>query len=59
MKTEKITTLKIELEGSEIDNFKTALKKVNEENNKAGFDRFSMNSEEVSFVKNLIEKLNS
>ena len=58
MKTETINVLKIELEGDEADKFKTAIKKINEENQKAGFTQI-MNPDEKSVIKTINDKINS
>lgn len=57
MKTENIKVLKIELEGDESEQFKSAIKKINEENQKAGFTQV-MNADEKLVIKNINEKIN-
>ena len=56
MKSEKIDVTKLELEGDEAKNFKTALAKVIDENNRAGFVQ-NMTPEEKKVVKDVHDKI--
>lgn len=56
MKTEKVDILKIELEGQEATDFKAAISKVVEENEKAGFKHL-MNPDEKKVIKDIHEKI--
>lgn len=56
MKTEKVDTLKIDLEGDEVKNFKTAIQKIVEENNKAGFKQL-LEPDEKKVINDLHEKI--
>lgn len=56
MKAEKIDVFKIELEGKEATDFKAALQKVIDENNRAGFQQ-NMTADEKKIVKDIHEKL--
>lgn len=56
MKAEKVDMLKIELEGQEATDFKNALHKVMEENNRAGFTQ-AMTPEEKKIIKDIHAKL--
>jgi hypothetical protein len=58
MKTEEIKTLKVELDGDDADRFKSAIKKVQEQESKAGFNNSVLNAEEKVLIKSLSEKLN-
>lgn len=55
MKTEDIKILKIELEAKEADDFKSALKKFHDENQRAGFKQV-LTADEKEVIKNLNEK---
>ncbi len=57
MKTEEIKTTKIELDGQESDHFKSALKKVQKETERAGFNK-EFSAEEAKVIKDLNTKLN-
>lgn len=59
MKIEEIKTLKVEFEGEDADRFKAAIKKINEQESKAGFNNSALNTDEKILVKNLNEKLGS
>ncbi len=58
MKTEEIKTLKVELEGDDSDKFKSAIKKIQEQESKAGFNNSVLTADEKILIKNLSEKLN-
>ena len=59
MKTEEIKSIKIELEGSEADIFKSAVKKIDKENGKIGFANSSdLNADEVKIIRDINEKIN-
>lgn len=46
MKTEEVKTLKVEFEGDDADKFKALVKKVNEQESKAGFNNSTLNADE-------------
>ena len=58
MKTEEIKMLKIELEGKDADHFKAALKKINNEESRAGFNSSVLNADEKQLIKTLNEQVN-
>lgn len=58
MKSEEIKTLKLELEGSESDDFKSAIKKLHSENTKAGFKATILTPEELKVITDINQKLN-
>ncbi len=59
MKTEEIKSIKIELEGSEADQFKAAIKKIDKENGKIGFANSSdLNADEIKIIREINSKLN-
>lgn len=57
MKTEEIKSIKIEFEGSEADQFKKAIGKINEENSRIGF-KSDLDADEIKLLKSLNEKIN-
>jgi hypothetical protein len=59
MKTEEIKTVKIEFDGDEADQFKSAIKKINNETGRAGFSKnVDLNADEVKLIKDLNNKIN-
>lgn len=59
MKTEEIKTIKVEFELHEADTFKSAIKKLNEETGKAGFNKNSdLNPEEIKLIREINAKIN-
>lgn len=56
MKTEKVDVLKIELEGQEAVDFKKAISKIVDENNKAGFKHL-MEPDEKKVIQDIHEKI--
>lgn len=57
MKIETIKHLKIKLNGKNIDNFKSALKKINEENKKVGFKSTLLNEDEIKILNDIFNKI--
>lgn len=59
MKTEEIKTIKVEFEGTEYDTFKSAVRKINLEAGRAGFQKNSdLNPEEIKLIRDINEKIN-
>lgn len=58
MKTEEVKSIKIEFEGGEADTFKSAIKKIEIENTKVGFQATILNSDELKLIKDLNQKIN-
>jgi hypothetical protein len=58
MKTEEIKMLKIEIDGSDADSFKTAIKKITEQETRAGFNSSVLNADENQIIKNIFESIN-
>jgi hypothetical protein len=59
MKTEEIKSIKIELEGEEADKFKSAIKKIDQENGRIGFGNSAdLNSDEIKLIRDLNGKIN-
>lgn len=59
MKTEEIKSTKIELEGTESDQFKSAIKKIDTVNGQAGFKNHAdLNIDEIQVIRDLNKKLN-
>lgn len=58
MKTEEIKTLKIEFDGEDADKFKSAIKKIQSEESKCGFNSGVLNVEEKQLIKTLSENIN-
>jgi hypothetical protein len=56
MKTEKVDILKIEFEGEEATNFKKAVEKIVQENNRAGFNQ-TLDPDEKKVINDLHEKI--
>lgn len=60
MKTEEIKTVKIEFDGEEADKFKSAIKKIDAEINKAGFSKnVDLSADESKLIKDLNQKINA
>jgi hypothetical protein len=58
MKTESTKSLKIELEGDEVETFKSAIKKITAETGKAGFTKNSdLDAEEISMIRAINDKI--
>lgn len=57
MKVEEIKSVTITLTGDESDSFKSAIKKIEEENKKAGFIQL-MNVDEKSIIKQINDSIN-
>lgn len=57
MKIEKSEQLKIKLKGKDAEDFKSAVKKLSEENRKVGFKSSSLNDDEVKVINKVAEKL--
>lgn len=58
MKTEEVKSIKVEFEGSEAYTFKSAIKKLEKENTKTGFNSTPLTSDELKLIKDLNEKIN-
>lgn len=58
MKTEEVKSIKIEFEGPEADNFKSAIKKIEQENTRVGFQASSLTGDELKLIKDLNQKIN-
>lgn len=59
MKTEEIKSIKIELEGTEADQFKSAIKKIDKENGRIGFSNPSdLDADEVKLIRDINDKIN-
>lgn len=50
--------LKIKLSGDNMDNFKSAIKKITEETNTAGFSKSKLNGDEIKVIQELNSKIN-
>jgi hypothetical protein len=57
MKIEKENSIKIKVKGDDMDNFKSAIKKVVTENDKIGFNKISFTDEEKKVLKDISDKL--
>lgn len=58
MKTEEVRSIKIEFEGVEADNFKSAIKKIEQENTRVGFQASNLSGDELKLIKDLNQKIN-
>lgn len=59
MKTEEIKSIKIEFEGVEMDTFKSAIKKLDIEAQKAGFSKVAdLSGDEIKMIGELNKKIN-
>ena len=59
MKTEEVKSIKIELEGTEADTFKSAVKKIDKVNGEIGFqNKNELNADEVKIIRDINSKLN-
>lgn len=60
MKAEEVKSIKIEFEGTEADSFKSAVKKLEKETSKIGFQQsLDMTADEMKLIRDLNEKINS
>lgn len=59
MKTEEVKSVKIEFEGDEADKFKAAIKKIDIENKRIGFQNPSnLDANEIMLIRDLNQRLN-
>lgn len=58
MKTEEVKSLKLELEGQEADHFKSAIKKLYDENTKAGFTASNLTADEKKVLGDINQSVN-
>jgi hypothetical protein len=58
METEEIKTVKVEFKGDEADKFKSLIKKINDQEGRAGFNNSVLDSDEKILVKEMNSKLN-
>jgi hypothetical protein len=58
MKTEHTKQLKIKLKDSDADNFKSAIKKIADENKAIGFKKSNLNEDEIKVIQQLSDKVN-
>lgn len=58
MKIEEIKSIKIEISDSDSDHFKSAIKKLSEENKRAGFTASILNSDEKKIIDDINKELN-
>jgi hypothetical protein len=56
MKVENDNVLKVKLKGDDAVNFKSAIKKIVEEESKAGFKTGRLTEEESKVIKNISDK---
>lgn len=59
MKVETNKELKIKLKGSKADNFKSALKKIAEEQKTIGFKKSNLSDDELKVICSLSDKINN
>jgi hypothetical protein len=57
MEVNKIKETQIVLKGDDIDNFKSGLKKIVEEQKQAGFKKGSMTEQELKLFKDIQDKI--
>ena len=57
MKTEEIKTLKVEFNGDDADKFKSIVKKINTQEQKAGFTNTVLDADEKVLIRDLDDKL--
>lgn len=57
MKVEKTTQLNVKLKGEEVENFKSALKKISEESKKVGFKSALLNEDEIKVLQDIKDKI--
>lgn len=58
MKVEKNTELKVKLKGNDANNFKSALKKIADEQKTIGFKKSSLNDDELKVIQSISDKVN-
>jgi hypothetical protein len=58
MKIEAKKQLKIKLQESDADNFKSAIKKIVDESKIIGFKKTNLNEDEIKVIHELSDKLN-
>jgi len=59
MKTKTINHLKIKLKESDADDFKSALKKISDENKSIGFKKNNLSEGEIKVIHKLSDNLNN
>lgn len=57
MKAETIKRLTIEVEGKDIDNLKSGLKKITKEIKRPGYKNTDLTSEEIEVIENLSKEI--
>lgn len=57
MKIEKENSIKIKVKGDDMNNFKSAIKKVVSDNDKVGFNKISFTDDEKKVLKDISDKL--
>jgi hypothetical protein len=57
MKIEKENSIKIKVKGDNMDNPKSALKKIVFENDKIGFNKIPLSNDEKKVLKDIYDKL--
>jgi hypothetical protein len=58
MKVETNKELKVKLKGNDADNFKSALKKIADEQKTIGFKKSNLNEDELKVIQSLSDKVN-
>lgn len=59
METTTTTQLEIKLKEKDVDNFKSAMKKITDEHKVIGFKYSNLNDDELNVIKTLSEKINT
>lgn len=57
MKIETTKHLKVKLKGEDADNFRSALKKIADDNKKPGFSTSKLSEDEVKVINGILDKL--
>lgn len=58
MKVETNKQIKVKLKGKDAENFKSALKKIADEEKSIGFKKSNLNEDELKVIQSLSDKVN-
>ena len=59
MKVESEKSIKLKIKGKDVDDFKSAIKKMSDQTKQIGFSNHILNEDEIKVIQSLSEKIKS